>query len=106
MSAAAQESFYRDQILSNAAVLFPTSFRIVLRQRKTDGKDTFDALLLEGETHKLLLAGLPSFHIHEALFNLLGASSKEIAGFLQTKADKEAQAEGKEPGERSLPKRV
>lgn len=86
-------------------MLYPTSFRIVLREKKNEGKDFFEAILLEGETHNVLQAGLPGIHIHEALFNLLSATSKEISNFLQGRADKELERAGKEPGKKDLPSR-
>jgi hypothetical protein len=60
----AEETFYRDQILcmytivglsgdvtdskgiANAAVLFPDTFRIVLRAKKADGRQTYEAVLV------------------------------------------------------------
>ncbi|TIA58962.1 hypothetical protein D6C83_03501 [Aureobasidium pullulans] len=87
----ADETFYRDQILSNAAVLFPDTFRIVLRAKKNEGRQTYEAVLVDGSSHRILLAGGPGLHsIQEALFNLLIATSNQMTDHLQGLADKEA----------------
>ncbi|KAG9692316.1 hypothetical protein KCU81_g6475, partial [Aureobasidium melanogenum] len=88
----AEETFFRDQILSNAAVLFPDTFRIVLRAKKQEGKQTYEAVLVDGSSHKILLAGGPGLHsIQEALFNLLIATSSSVSDYLQKQTDKEAE---------------
>lgn len=80
---------------ANAAVLFPDTFRIVLRAKKNEGRQTYEAVLVDGSSHKILLAGGPGLHsIQEALFNLLIATSNSMTDYLQRLADKEA--EGKE----------
>ncbi|KAG9628030.1 hypothetical protein KCU98_g8089, partial [Aureobasidium melanogenum] len=90
-----EETFYRDQILSNAAVLFPDTFRIVLRAKKVEGKQTYEAVLVDGSSHKILLAGGPGLHsIQEALFNLLIATSSSVTDYLQKLADKESEGHG------------
>jgi hypothetical protein len=88
----AEETFYRDQILSNAAVLFPDTFRIVLRSKRVDGKHSYEAVLVDGLSHRTLMAGGPGLHtIQEALFNLLIATSNQMTDHLQGLADREAE---------------
>ncbi|CAD0092675.1 unnamed protein product [Aureobasidium vineae] len=108
----ADETFYRDQILctcstltflpttfsadslsstANAAVLFSDTFRIVLRAKKNEGRQTYEAVLVDGSSHRILLAGGPGLHsIQEALFNLLIATSNQMTDYLQGLSDKEA----------------
>jgi len=85
----AEETFYRDQILSNAAVLFPDTFRIVLRAKKADGRQNYEAVLVDSSSHRVLLAGGPGLHtIQEAYFNLLIATSNQMSDYLQRLSDK------------------
>ncbi|GAB7350315.1 hypothetical protein MBLNU459_g0947t2 [Dothideomycetes sp. NU459] len=91
------ETFYRDQILSNAAVLFDTNFRIVLRSFKDNGKAGYEALLLEGGTHKVLASAPGGVHIQESLFNLLIELANQMGLYLaerDAKEKKEAEARG------------
>ncbi|KAH0161131.1 hypothetical protein KCU67_g6452, partial [Aureobasidium melanogenum] len=101
-----EETFYRDQILSNAAVLFSDTFRIVLRAKKVEGKQTYEAVLVDGSSHKILLAGGPGLHsIQEALFNLLIATSNSVSDYLQSLHDKESEGKHHETGASSHGKR-
>ncbi|KAH0286399.1 hypothetical protein M436DRAFT_86204 [Aureobasidium namibiae CBS 147.97] len=71
---------------ANAAVLFPDTFRIVLRAAKAEGRQTYEAVLVDGSSHDILLAGGPGLHsIQEALANLLIATSNQINDYLGKK---------------------
>lgn len=83
---------------ANAAVLYPDTFRIVLRSKKNEGKQTYEAVLVDGSSHRILLAGGPGFHIQEALFNLLMATSHNMTDHLQKLADREAKEHGEPTG--------
>ncbi|KAG9983258.1 hypothetical protein KCU78_g21146, partial [Aureobasidium melanogenum] len=78
----------------------------VLRAKKIEGKQTYEAVLVDGSSHKILLAGGPGLHsIQEALFNLLIATSNSVSDYLQSLHDKESEGKHHETGASSHGKR-
>lgn len=81
-----------DLLSANAAVLYDTTFRIVLRSYKDMGKHGYEACLLEGGTHKILASAPGSLHLQESLYNLLIELSSQMANFLTERAEREKKA--------------